>query len=414
MCFVINNYTQGFAQKAFSLPYSQFGIGEINLDGSFNNRSFAKGGVAYANGISLNLNNIASLSSLSQTAAEFTMQNRSNFFKNSTEKSFQNDISFYNFALAFPVNKYNAWAIGYLPYSTLGYKTSFYESVPNVGLAKVQYQGEGNINRAFLGTAIKFLSLHNDSILCSAGTTFNFLFGSNFQQGSVEFNPSYKLLSVSYNSQHYYQGYYFDPSIYLHKKFKKGLISLGFSYQISNSANVITNYFAQSYYLTPSQTAATKDVFLTKTDTLNYQLPTSLKAGLYFEKINGIGFSIDYQTIHLNNPEFTKPLNTLSAACQIDARKQNKNGFFNNTIYRIGAYYTQTPITIYNHQINEWGVTTSFSFPTPGKFAFNKLLIGLTAGTMGTKQNNLIKQNFIVINAGILFGDVWFKRSKID
>jgi hypothetical protein len=52
--------------------------------------------------------------------------------------------------------------------------------------------------------------------------------------------------------------------------------------------------------------------------------------------------------------------------------------------------------------------------PTPGKFAYNKINFGFTFGEQGTEKSNLITHKYIMANVGILFGDIWFKKSKID
>lgn len=409
---------KSYGQGLTSSPYSQFGFGEINQEGSFVNRSFAKGGTAYASTLGNNLNNAATLAYLSQTCGDFSLDNRANFYKSSADKSFQNNVSFYNLSLAFPVSKRMGWAFGFLPYSAKGYKLSYYQSIKNVGLANYRYEGSGNIGRVYLGTGIKLLSINKDSISASIGTHFNYLFGSNYQRGTVEFNPSYKYLSTKYNSFNYYNGFYFDPSLYLHSRTKNRLYSIGLSYQLASSVNVINSYYAESYYLTASQTSAVKDIFLEKIDTGKTTMPSAIKAGLYTEDNNGNGFALDYQLITFNkvfDKNITaKPMSTISATWQYDARKASKNGFFNNTIYRVGLFYSQTNIVINNDQIANMGLTAALSMPTPGKFAYNKINIGITLGQQGSAQNNLVNQKYIMANVGILFGDIWFKRAKID
>lgn len=404
-------------QGLSSSPYSQFGFGEVNQEGSFINRSFAKGGTAYASAIGGNLNNAATLAYINQTCGDFSLDNRVNFYSNSLDKSFQNNVSFYNLSLAFPVSKRMGWSLGMLPYSSKGYKLSYYQSIQNIGLANFRYQGYGNVNRVYIGSGFKLISRKSDSLSIALGTHFNYLFGSNIQRGTVEFNPSYLYLSTNYNSFNYYTGFYFDPSLYFHKKTKKRLYSVGLSYQISNNVNVVNNYYAESYFLTNSQAQSVKDIFLEKTDSNVQKLPAAIKVGIYTEDDRGNGFALDYQSVNFSDSKNTlssNPYTTISAAWQHDARKRNKNGFFNNTIYRLGLFYSQTNLFINNTAISNKGFTLSFSMPTPGKFAYNKINFGFTFGEQGTEKSNLITHKYIMANVGILFGDIWFKKSKID
>ena len=138
--------------------------------------------------------------------------------------------------------------------------------------------------------------------------------------------------------------------------------------------------------------------------------------GLNFAVAQKFGY-FDSGFVLSKMPEYAKAqgeIDQLSAAWQHDARKRNKNGFFNNTIYRLGLFYSQTNLFINNTAISNKGFTLSFSMPTPGKFAYNKINFGFTFGEQGTEKSNLITHKYIMANVGILFGDIWFKKSKID
>ncbi len=101
---------------------------------------------------------------------------------------------------------------------------------------------------------------------------------------------------------------------------------------------------------------------------------------------------------------------------------KNFSKFFSRLKYRAGFNYTQTNIKISNQAINEFGINFGIGIPiiiTTANdegllqkvytYAFN---IGFEAGSRGTIEKNLVRENFYRLKFGISLNDRWFVKRK--
>ena len=101
---------------------------------------------------------------------------------------------------------------------------------------------------------------------------------------------------------------------------------------------------------------------------------------------------------------------------------KNFSKFFTRLKYRAGFNYTQTNIKINNQAINEFGINFGIGIPiiiTTANdegllqkvytYAFN---IGFEAGSRGTIEKNLVRENFYRLKFGISLNDRWFVKRK--
>jgi hypothetical protein len=87
-------------------------------------------------------------------------------------------------------------------------------------------------------------------------------------------------------------------------------------------------------------------------------------------------------------------------------------GYFNHVSYRLGGYYSDTYLRIRGEQLKDYGITFGVGLPFRGsKTAIN---LGVVIGQRGKLGNNLIKENYGVINLGITLQDYWFHKRQID
>jgi len=154
-----------FAQNSVASPYSRYGIGEITSKGF--GQSFAMGGtVVSIQSDSLpyffiNNGNPASYASMRLTTADLGVNYTRLTLSNSTSKSTVNTASIGNVAMAFPMKKWCGASIGIIPYSSVGYKVSDQNEIPNVGEVNYLYEGSGGLNQAYLGFGFKPFLMHS-------------------------------------------------------------------------------------------------------------------------------------------------------------------------------------------------------------------------------------------------------------
>jgi len=101
---------------------------------------------------------------------------------------------------------------------------------------------------------------------------------------------------------------------------------------------------------------------------------------------------------------------------------KNFSKFFSRLKYRAGFNYTQTNIKINDTPINEFGINFGIGIPlliTAANddgllqkvliYAFN---VGFEAGSRGTTNKNLVRENFYRLKIGISLSDKWFVKRK--
>lgn len=88
------------------------------------------------------------------------------------------------------------------------------------------------------------------------------------------------------------------------------------------------------------------------------------------------------------------------------------SGFFGNTGYRIGAAVEQLYVQPEaNRQLRSYEVTGGFSFPT--SLSGTRIDLNLKAGTRGTSDASLVRDNFYSVSLHINFGERWFQQRKL-
>jgi len=65
-----------------------------------------------------------------------------------------------------------------------------------------------------------------------------------------------------------------------------------------------------------------------------------------------------------------------------------------------------------NAEINDFGITFGVGLPL-GRSLPN-INLGFEIGKRGTTEADLIEENYIKINLGFSFNDIWFQKRKIN
>ncbi|MEZ5022499.1 MAG: hypothetical protein R2728_04415 [Chitinophagales bacterium] len=105
-------------------------------------------------------------------------------------------------------------------------------------------------------------------------------------------------------------------------------------------------------------------------------------------------------------------------------RQELRSKTFSQLKYRAGFYYSRTSVTVQNTAINEFGINFGIAIPIrlrmvneDGYYGYRKVhpfSLGFEVGSRGTKENDLIKDNFVRINLGISLNDKWFVKRKYN
>ena len=149
--------------NAFS-PYTMYGIGELNTQGTLAMRSMGGVGVAMRNAGVMNLLNPAAYSTAPQKTFLFNFGVEGQNYYNAqqvegvSKKTAYNTFNFHDIAFQMPLTRGLGLGFSLTPYSSVGYRTKFYHQFDpsdpvagNIGAVQYGYQGEGDVTEVKVG-----------------------------------------------------------------------------------------------------------------------------------------------------------------------------------------------------------------------------------------------------------------------
>ena len=226
----LSSITFSYSQILTSSPYSRYGMGELNLQTFATPAAMGGSFIAYHQDtiapFFVNAANPAGLASIRLTSLELGGQAQFTKIGNADAAVRKKNINFSYGSLGFPLKRFGGMAFGIMPYSTVGYKINSTQENSSSGTMNYVFQGDGGINKVFLGAGIKPFykqfskfrhSAYADTLVkyketekykrikfgkqllseLSVGLTANYLFGTINQVTDVIYPGS----SIYYNSK---------------------------------------------------------------------------------------------------------------------------------------------------------------------------------------------------------------------
>ena len=388
-------------------PYTRYGIGDILYTYSSRSLSMGQAGSAIVNRNFVSITNPASWSSLKTTRIEFSYAlNLSQLNTNSDSRIYRQG-DFKGFTFAFPVSSdYGVGvAMGLIPYSRLHY--SVQEHIQNDPIITSDYiqnlKGEGGLSKLFIGTSYK---LPFDLIL---GATFDYYFG-NLEYHSQLIFPDNSQQPTDYKLIYSPTGVGTTLGVItpdMSGLLKNDVIS---NLRLGISMNLIPELNTDSLLTTKSNTF----VDTVAEGTTKMKIPARITIGSAVTLGEQYFLSLDYSFQPWQDFEFT-PINEqnlrnaqkISLGFEFQPKFRLGMTFWEQILWRFGLSYEQTQYSIRNNNLNQYSVSGGFSLPFGQA---NSLDFAVEYATRGTKDANLILENFISFNIGFSFGDVWFTR----
>ncbi|WP_346862708.1 hypothetical protein [uncultured Draconibacterium sp.] len=405
-----------FAQynNSTSSPFSRYGLGDLQSY-SFG-RTTAMGGATLASRYNLQINsaNPASYTAIDSLNFLFEFGLQGNFASYQTNSSSMktNDINFNYFAMSFRINSWLASSIGLQPFSDVGYQVLVNGSLDDVGEYQTNYYGTGTISKAYFGLAA--MPIPNISV----GMNVNYIFGLLNRSTELSFaNSGY------YNVQRYsklrMRDFSFDfglQAIVPLKDKKEIILAAVFANQpeyTDFASDVITKNVIYS-------TAYDQDtLFFNQEEKSKIKFPYTLGGGVSLTKKDVYEINFDYyhqnwsQATFFGEPSaFLTDLNKFALGAEWIPDRFSIRSFFNRVSYRAGLKYQQSYHSFGGHQINDFGI--SFGVGLPLYRSASTLNIGAELGKRGTKDHNLVLENYAKVNLSVNLHDLWFIQRKID
>ncbi|WP_317207693.1 hypothetical protein, partial [Phocaeicola barnesiae] len=399
------------AQSSTNSPYTRYGLGELS-DQAFAHNA-AMGGIGYAlrSSEQINVMNPASYSAVDSLSFMFDigMGLKSSNYQENGYKTNAKNASFDYLAMQFRLHPRVGFAVGFTPYSNVGYKfsrTSDIENSDDVTLTNTFY-GNGGLQQIFGGIGFKIL----DNL--SIGANVGYLYGEiDYQTLATLSNGGDQTTTynnISINSYIANFGLQYTQKLSKTDKVTLGLVyGLGHDLKSTETKGIqVTD--GSSYSELTEETI--KD---------SYGIPSTFGAGLTWQHKQNLTVGADYTLQQFenvkydNSTDFYKNRTRIGAGIEYMPSLYGRN-YLSRIRYRAGAYYSSSYMKLPEYDgPKEWGVSAGFGLPLH-LFQRNTVL-SITGQYVRVLPSvkGMLSENRFVLKLGLTFNEHWFMKWRVN
>lgn len=399
------------AQSSTNSPYTRYGLGELS-DQAFAHNA-AMGGIGYAlrSSEQINVMNPASYSAVDSLSFMFDigMGLKSSNYQENSYKTNAKNASFDYLAMQFRLHPRVGFAVGFTPYSNVGYKfsrTSDIENSDDVTLTNTFY-GDGGLQQIFGGIGFKIL----DNL--SIGANVGYLYGEiDYQTLATLSNGGDQTTTynnISINSYIANFGLQYTQKLSKTDKVTLGLVyGLGHDLKSTETKGIqVTD--GSSYSELTEETI--KD---------SYGIPSTFGAGLTWQHKQNLTVGADYTLQQFenvkydNSTDFYKNRTRIGAGIEYMPSLYGRN-YLSRIRYRAGAYYSSSYMKLPEYDgPKEWGVSAGFGLPLH-LFQRNTVL-SITGQYVRVLPSvkGMLSENRFVLKLGLTFNEHWFMKWRVN
>jgi hypothetical protein len=411
------------AYGAYS-PYSIFGLGELEKEGSAYNKSMGGTGIATRNKRFINYTNPAAVTARDTLAfmADFGLEQKNTLYRQGKLTSANNTFNIHNFVMTFPIYRSSAFMVGLTPFSDVGYDFSSVEErqdiIGNTGNISYDSRGTGSVYQLFVGAGVTFWKR------LSLGAEYLYYFGNIDRITRMDYlNTSYR--SVRTGNELAVRGSTGKFGLQYEQKLG-GNVSMivGATYRMSAK---VKGYSTGYRYATQSSVV----------DTLKYSVDTLAHASLNFGDELGVGISFkggekwhaefNYIRSGWNNSGFdTAPgfsaigdsrfsstaSQSFRLGFEIVPNRNDIRYYMKRCSYRAGVYYDQAYYKLDGNNVNSMGLTLGITLPV---FRwYNGLTLGVDMGQKSSARHGMIRERYAKLVIGFNIHDIWFQKPRYN
>ena len=411
------------AYGAYS-PYSVFGLGELEKEGSAYNKSMGGTGIATRNKRFINYTNPAAVTARDTLAfmADFGLEQKNTLYRQGDLRSANNTFNIHNFVMSFPIYRSSAFMVGLTPFSDVGYDFSSVEErqdiIGNTGNIAYDSRGTGSVYQLFVGAGVTFWKR------LSLGAEYLYYFGNIDRITRMDYmNTSYR--SVRTGNELAVRASTGKFGLQYEQKLG-GNVSMivGATYRMSAKMN---GYSTNYRYATQSSVV----------DTLTHRVDTLAYGNLCFGDEIGVGISVKggekwhAEFNYLRSGWEKSGMDTAPGFSAIGDSKfstttsqsyrlgfefvPNRNDiryYMKRCAYRAGVYYDQAYYKLDGNNINSMGITLGMTLPV---FRwYNGLTVGLDLGQKASTREGMIRERYAKIAIGFNVHDIWFQKPRYN
>ena len=400
--FLAAGITSALAQSSTS-PYSRLGFGILNDNATGMQRSMGGVGYAMQNGRQINVMNPASYSQVDSLTFLWDIgMDLTNCWSKEYDKSGYNLGGGLDYITGqFRIAKNLGAALGLVPFSSVGYSFG-----GDLATGTDSKSGVGGLNELFLGVGYQpFKGL-------SIGANFSYLFGTTTNTTQVTYITT---------SQ-------FTRSLEVRDWNVRAGLQYGFNFSRKNRV-VLGVTYSPKKAMHGTAMGTMSDVTLDKkVDTVanmslkgNYELPTTIGAGISYTYDNRLNLEVDYTYQQWSKAKYT-PINYFEVpstkwndrwkvAAGVSYIPNPRGSYLKRMTYRLGAFYNNDYTNVNGNDVRDYGVTLGFSFPALNSKTLVNL--GVEWKHRYTAPTNLLKEDYLNVTLSVNFNEMWFWKNKI-
>lgn len=277
-----------------------------------------------------------------------------------------------------------------------------------------QYEGSGGVNRVFLSSGYKI----NTNLSIGANVDYNF--------GEIETSSLIYLEPVQYGTQELntsqVSGFSFNFGAMWNKKMnEKQKLFLSLTYSPETSLNFTNNRAVSTVQFSGTNDPFIIDQEIIKVADTKIKLPSKVSIGAGFGEerkwLVGAEFTLSQSNSLKNrfnditNATFENG-NKIAIGGYFIPDFNSFSSYFKRVVYRAGLRHENTGLIINNKSIEDSAVTFGLGLPISG--SFSNVNLGLEYGRKGTKDANLIRENYINFIVSLSLNDKWFVKRKYN
>ena len=394
-------------------PYSKLGYGILSDNATGIQRSMGGVGIAMQNGRQINVMNPASYSQVDSLTFLWDMG-----MDVTNSWATENDHKGYNFGggldyitSEFRLGKNIGAALGVVPFSGVGY--SFGGSIDNGSDTRT---GLGGLSELFAG--VGWQPFKGFSI----GANFSYLFGTTTNTTTVE-----NVTSTQFTRNLEVRDWNMKVGLqYAFNLSKKNKVVIGATYSPKKSLHgtamgKMADVNQDIIYDNNHNIIIVYDTICHINMKGNYELPTTIGAGISYLYDNRLNVEVDYLYQQWEKAKYT-PINYFEVpetkwndrwkvSAGLSYLPDPRGSYLKRMTYWVGAFYNNDYMNVNGNDVRDYGLTLGFSFPALGSKTLVNL--GVEWKHRYSAPTTLIKEDYLNITLSVNFNEMWFWKNKI-
>lgn len=403
----LGSATTTMAQNSTSSPYSIYGIGVINQKEDVATAGLGHSGIALAPSEWLNISTPAGIGKLDSLSFYFNI-NLKGFY--AREEAGYERASIYSanidgISLGFRSRKWLAFALGYAPFSSVGYKIDEYKKIVGSGEEyKVEYTGSGGLSQAYFNAAV---TLFNHWTI---GGNFSVLWGTIEKLESSYFSQAIGGEDIFNKRKYQANNIYWE-------------IGTQFDFNIGENNFRFGAIYAPKTWLHTSydQTvynSVSRELFHDDSTPERMYVPRIYGAGMAYQRKKFLG-TVEFKVSEwgaVSDVKFKDRANlrdtyTISGGVQYSPGSPN-DPFYKRMRYRAGYFYGRDYVDLSEANLMQSGWSLGMTIPLGN--SLNALTISYERQHRGTQSNGMIEETVNTVKLGFNIREIWFVRHKFE